>query len=101
MNSSIQRALLGVIALVLVAVGLATWGGTNETVSGTSLRVGIVLGLAWLAWPQLRRLPGWMVAVVGVGLLVAMRWPKLLWGIVPLAIILWLLRPRGSRSAAD
>jgi hypothetical protein len=98
MTESMRRALLGLLALVLLATGLIAWGGANETISGTSLRLGIVLALVWLAWPQLRRLPVWIVAVVGVALVLAMRWPKLLWGLLPLAVLLWLLRPRGSQS---
>lgn len=59
-----QRMVLGVSAALLLASGmiLSAWPGietnSDEYFSGTLLKVGVVLGVAWLAAPQLERF-GW------------------------------------------
>ncbi len=59
-----QRGLLGGSAVVLLVAGLAMsiWptqsANSSEYFSGTLIKVGVVLGVAWLAAPQLERL-GW------------------------------------------
>jgi hypothetical protein len=95
-----QRHAIGLLALGLLALGVAGYGRLDGGLTGTSLRIGCVLALFWLAWPQLRRVPIWLVAVLGVSLFVILRWPKLLLAALPLAIGLWLLRPRGRRPRA-
>jgi hypothetical protein len=93
-----QRHLLGLSALVLLAIGAVTFGSSDSGVSGVCLRAGAVLATMWVAWPQLQAVPIWLIAVIGVALVVAMRHPKLLLAVVPLAIVLWLLRPRPRRE---
>jgi hypothetical protein len=95
-----QRHILGIVAIVVLAVGAVTYGGDDAAVAGTCLRIGAVLALLWLAMPQLRDVPVWILGAVGVALLVVLRWPKLLWAVVPLAVVLWLLRPRRARRAS-
>ena len=59
-----QRMVLGASAALLLGAGmiLAAWPGmetgSGEYFSGTLLKVGVVLGVAWLAAPQLERF-GW------------------------------------------
>ncbi len=93
-----QRHAIGATAIVLIVLGVWTHGDTESAVSGVCLRVGAVLGFLWLALPQLQRVPPWLIGVLAVSLLVVMRWPKLLLAAVPLAIVLWLLRPRPHRG---
>jgi len=95
-----QRHALGIIAIVLLGVGVATYGREDPVVSGACLRVGAVLVLLWLAMPQLRDVPSWLLGALGVVLLIVLRWPKLLWAMLPLAAVLWLLRPRTPRRAS-
>ncbi|MCA9194551.1 MAG: hypothetical protein KDB03_22425, partial [Planctomycetales bacterium] len=63
-NQQLQRAMLGGIAAVLILVGLAVpylpYGGLSGQTfaSGSLLKVGFVVGLIWLAAPQLDRF-GW------------------------------------------
>ncbi len=94
-----QRHALGVFAIVLLVVGVATYGREDTAVAGACLRIGAVLALLWLAMPQLRDVPPWLLGSLGVVLLIVLRWPKLLWAILPLAAVLWLLRPRIGRRA--
>ena len=55
----------------------------------------------WLAEPQLRRVPTWLVASLFVVLVIVMRWPRLLVAVIPLALLLWWLRPRESSRVRD
>lgn len=77
MSDRLQSALLlGCSLALLIAGGVLSFApgveaGSREFTSGTLLKVGMVVGLAWLAAPQLRRL-GWQrmrgtgLAVLGV-----------------------------------
>ncbi|REK09419.1 MAG: hypothetical protein DWQ37_18445 [Planctomycetota bacterium] len=82
--------------MVLLATGLVTWNSPQEMVSGVSLRVGIVMAVWWLAYPQLSRVPPWYAAIAGVLFLLVLRWPRMLLLAVPVLVALWLLRPRGA-----
>jgi hypothetical protein len=94
-----QRHLLGILAVVGLVAGVVMQLRGEEAVAGTCLRIGAVLALLWLAMPQLREVPAWMLGAAGLALLVVLRWPKALWALLPLAFVLWLLRPRGARRA--
>ncbi len=95
-----QRHVLGIIAVVLLVVGVATYGRDDTVVSGACLRVAAMVALLWLAMPQLRDVPAWLLGAFGVVLLIVLRWPKLLWAMLPLAAVLWLLRPRAPGAPA-
>lgn len=96
-----QRHAVGVTAIVLIALGVWTYGDSESAVSGICLRIGAVLIFLWLALPQLQSVPSWLIGVLGVSLLVIMRWPKLLLAAVPLAAVLWFLRPRPHRRTGN
>lgn len=88
-----QRHLLAASACICMVVGytiarsdyLAT--GSNEFYSGLLLKVGFVLGLAWVAAPQLERL-GWE-KLRGTAL-----------AAVLIVVVLWSIRPRIGAIAA-
>jgi len=94
-----HRPTVGILSLVLLSVGgvLYFFGPSSERYQewiGGSIRVGAVLGALWLALPQLRRLPGWMVpAIFVMGLVLALR-PKLFLDAFVLALIIAFVRPR-------
>jgi hypothetical protein len=94
-----HRPTIGLIAVVLLAVGLALRDRPDDTFGAASLRVGMVMAILWFAQPQLKNFPKWLVGAGAVGLFIAMRFPKLLLFAVPVAAVLWLLRPRGKRAA--
>jgi len=97
-NRVMHRPTIGVIAIVLLAAGFLLRDPSQATLSAACLRVGMVMGLLWLAHPQLERLPLW-ATVVGVVLALAiLRWPKLVVIVLPLALVLWLLKPRAQRT---
>lgn len=58
------------------------------------VKVGLVLGAVWLAFPQLAMLPVWL-ASFGVGTVLAvLLFKKAAIFLIPLLVIIWLLRPR-------
>jgi hypothetical protein len=80
-----QRLALLICCLVLAAAGITVKlapgfeAGSREYLSGTFLKVSLVVGLAWLAAPQLERL-GWerlrgtgLGILAGIGMLTAIR----------------------------
>ena len=86
-ESKWQRMLLGASAALLLGAGLilAAWPGletgSGEYFSGTLLKVGVVLGVAWLAAPQLERF-GWH------------RLRGTLLASLIIVLVLWAIRPR-------
>jgi hypothetical protein len=94
-----MRATIGILAIVLLGMGLAARGRVDDSLWGGALRVGVLMGVWWLAYPQLGRLPRWLAATLAVALLVVLRWPKLLLLAIPLVVVLWLLRPRVPRDS--
>jgi hypothetical protein len=101
--SSLRRAIVGVlgVALLLTAGILALVADAEEAQLWMSscLRVGCVLCLLWLAWPQLSRLHPWLIlgALAGlVALLVLARQPRILMMGLVILIVLARLRPRQS-----
>lgn len=61
---------------------------------GGCIRVGMVFAAVWLAYDQVQRLPGWILAVVPLFLAILAfraRWALIL---LPILILLAVLRPR-------
>lgn len=91
-----QRGLLAFFALVFLGLGgvlhtMPSSDSSSKFAAGTLLKVGVVLGLAWISAPQLERL-GWqrlrgtlLVAVIVVILLYAIR-PRI--GAIAAAILI-------------
>ena len=93
-----QRGLLAFFAIVFLGLGGALHtmpssdsSSSSKFAAGTLLKVGVVLGLAWISAPQLERL-GWqrlrgtlLVAVIVVILLYAIR-PRI--GAIAAAILI-------------
>ncbi|MEX0677507.1 MAG: hypothetical protein WD063_10560 [Pirellulales bacterium] len=92
-----MRATIGLFALVLLAVGVLTLNQPNPSLSaagGASLRVGVIMAIWWLAYPQAKNVPRWLAVACAVTLFLVMRWPKLLLVALPLLAVLWFLGPR-------
>ncbi|MFK7737697.1 MAG: hypothetical protein AB8B50_16815 [Pirellulaceae bacterium] len=91
-NNQVQRILLAVCSVSLLALGIVVEStgliesGSSDFVSGMLLKVGFVLGLAWIAAPQIEKL-GWD----------KLRGPMLIGALM--VAILWSLRPRIGLAA--
>lgn len=96
-----MRAKIGLIAVVLLAIAL--WmtfrSGTagTETWAGAFVRVGLVMAAIWLALPQLRHAPPWLLLVIGAVLVVLARWPRYLLLAILLGVVAAFLRPRPKK----
>jgi hypothetical protein len=92
-----RRHLLGILAvLFLLGATVLLWvpGEHSSQLSGVGWRLGAFLAVWWLAWPDLDRLPGWLLFALPLALLVVLIWRKTVWLVVPLLIVLALVKPR-------
>jgi hypothetical protein len=94
-----MRAAIGLFAVLLLIVGFVSRNQVDDAFSGACVRVGLMMGIWWFAYPQVQNVPRWLAVTGGMLLLVVMLRPKLLIFAVPVVIALWLLRPRTSRTA--
>ncbi len=99
-----RRTLLGIFAIVffLGGVGLFFAGPVTETyrmLSASGIRIGLVLGAFWLAYPQLTYVPWWFVQALLIGTLVIAVRPKAALFVLPLLAALWLIRPKQKKPA--
>ena len=58
------------------------------------------MGILWFAQPQMKNIPRWAIALGGAGLLLVMRWPKLLLFALPIAALLLGACDLGLRDRA-
>lgn len=91
-NESRRNLLLAVSLLLLLSgLWLRLRGGDSALVfaSASMLRIGLVMGMLWLAWPSLRRPSQWlapgMAAVIVLTLIVIAANPRLALVAIPAA----------------
>ena len=91
-----HRPTVGWISLVLflAALVLRLWFPSDVTTADAFLRPAIVMGLLWLALPQLSQVPRWLMISAVVSAMIVMWRPRLLYAVVPIVAVLWFLRPR-------
>ncbi len=85
------------VALVVAGIVLALSyprDASGQAWAGGLLRVGLVMGVLWLALPQLMGLPRWLFGGIVVLLIVVARWPKLILVALAAAAVLAFIRPR-------
>jgi hypothetical protein len=102
-----QRTALGVIAFSLLAFGAAgAWfasEGPLQTTSSICLRAGILLTVIWIALPDLRKLPVWLMVSLLAGVVATWYLMGRYKAVIPFALgaiaMLALLRPRSRMSS--
>jgi hypothetical protein len=97
------------VVMALGAAALWIWPIESDdamwaSLHGALVRMGIILACLWLAEPQLRRIPPWMVLVFIVGavlILASLKQPALYRLAIPVLVILWVTRrvPPPKRAA--
>lgn len=100
-----RRHALGGLAIVLVAVAfwLQLFPSNNpagKEFEAACLRMGLLAGVIWLAFPQVSRAPPWLwlaIFVVFIVLAVRPRAVILLVYLIPVFWALWFLAPRPKR----
>jgi hypothetical protein len=94
-----RRHAVGLIAIVLLSLAVYFWiwpptGPAGQELQAAFGRIGVVMVVIWLAYDQLKRVPGWLLWTLPV-MLVALAWrPKWLLVLIPALIVLAILRPR-------
>jgi len=91
-----RRHAVGVLALVLLLAAVATWIWAPDEVwfEAGCVRVGALLGVLWLAYADLRRIPPWLWVVFLPLLAVLVIKPRWALYIAPIVLILAILHPR-------
>ncbi|HEX3869557.1 MAG TPA: hypothetical protein VHV77_03880 [Pirellulales bacterium] len=94
----VHRPTVGILTVVLIAIGLASATfapstSLNDQLTSAGLRIGMVLGVLWLALPDLRKArrswPIVLLVVICVAIFVLPRRVPIA-KLVPLLIIAWL-----------
>lgn len=95
-----QRATLGISAAALLLGALGVWAALPDQspVWGAMLRVGIVLGVVWMAVPNFKRIsdrvPKWLLFATVVGACVVLWKWQTLFVVGPILVALWMLVPK-------
>ncbi len=89
-----QRKILGVMAAALLLLAAVLWclpHDFEDTMTVATLafcwRMGAVVAAAWLAYEDIQRLPGWILAVLPVLAIVVVRWPRYALLVIPATIV--------------
>jgi hypothetical protein len=103
-----RRQAIGLMAIGLLATAAFLLIGNQDQpekslgLGAAALRVGLLLGVIWYAYPSLIRLPLWIfMPTIGCLLILAVR-PRLFRHLlpiaIPLALIIYFLRPRRGKK---
>ncbi|MEN6408020.1 MAG: hypothetical protein ABFC77_16320 [Thermoguttaceae bacterium] len=89
-----QRRILACSAVLFLlgAVVLWLWWPQAEVSLACCWRGGAILAAAWLAYNDVQRLPNWLVLTLPVTLILLIRWPRILWMLIPALIGLAVVR---------
>lgn len=89
-----QRRILACSAalLLLGAIVLGVWWPEAEVSLSCCWRGGAILAAAWLAYDDIQRLPNWLVLTLPLLLILLIRWPRILWMLIPALIGLAVVR---------
>lgn len=99
-----RRHAIGIISIVLLlgAVWFLIWPASSAAtlqLETACRRVGVLMAVLWLAYPQVHRMPSWLWTTVPVLVLILAIRPRWLLLAVPLIIVLAILKPRiGARK---
>ena len=101
--SLVRRHLIGIIAIASLLAAAALWMWPPEATWRATVHAGLVKGgvlsaIVWLAYGDVRSIPGWLWSILlGILVVVAVR-PKMVLFAIPIIIALAILRPRLPRG---
>jgi len=86
--------------LLLAAAALWAWPlrGLPDAFQGGCVRAGLLFAAVWLAYDQVQRLPGWVVATFPVLLVLLIVRPRWFLYALPLVVALSVLGRRWKRG---
>jgi hypothetical protein len=101
-RASLRRTLAGIIGLVLLSIAaslaITPAGDQAQLWMSSCLRVGAVLCLLWLAWPQLSRLHPWVILGGIAGLLAVLVLLKGQFRVLLIAVVVLIVLARARSS---
>lgn len=94
-----RRTVVGIISLALLLGAVYFWFVPPESAAMLNLeaafrRVGLLMGAWWLAYEEIRRLPGWAWAAIPALIVVLAIRPRLFLVAIPVILALAILKPR-------
>jgi hypothetical protein len=96
-----QRTILGVMAILFLLAAFIIWlvwpNAESSIVLAFCWRMGAVVAAAWLAFDDVQRLPGWLLATLPVLAIVLVRWPRYMLIVLPLVVGLAFIHSRFFR----
>ena len=101
-----HRPSVGILALVLLTTGTALWtcGDNSDTTAAwvaACWRIGLALAALWLALPDMKRVPIWLLAGLLFLALVVARNPRIMLIAVGAALAFAVLRPLVLRGMSE
>lgn len=88
---------IAVTLILLLAFGILRYYTIGDDSFFEMNRLCILMILLWIAWPELVRLPHWLMCVVPVCVAVCAWRPQYIIAVIPLAFFYLLLRPPAKR----
>jgi hypothetical protein len=96
-----RRHLVGIVSLLLLLGATVAWfstaAGQYAELEAMAWRVGAFLAVCWLAYPDVDRLPGWLLAALPIFVVAIAVRPRLVLLAIPALIVLALIKPRWGR----
>ena len=102
-----RRHLLGIAGVLLLALAAILFplvDGNSQVWPAACLRIGLVLVVLWMAWPELVGLSRWLARAALVVAVVVAAFSKYAWILIPLLLGAWVLslmsrKPQRTSSA--
>jgi len=98
-----RRLAFGILALIFIAIGVYFGfqppDGIEQWLHAVLIRIGLVLGAAWLAYPELSCIPKWLYGVLAVAIVIVMIRPKLIIIVAPVVVAIWMFWPKKKSRA--
>lgn len=94
----------GILLLVLAAILFPFVDGNSQVWPAACLRVGLVLVVLWMAWPELVSLSRWLATAAVIVAVVVAAFSKYAWILIPLLLAAWVLsllsrKPKGIMTS--
>lgn len=104
-----RRTLIAACAVLLLAIAAAlgiwqqfeTLRGGWQPLAAACLRVGLLMGALWLAWPQLNRLPSWLLGALCALLIVLALRPRFFVLAIVIALAVAIMRPGKAKANSE
>jgi len=95
----VRHHAIGVLALILLTTGVAVWwhpipGAWGQSVKAACFRLGPFLAVLWLAYPQVCKLPVWILWTIPVLVALLVLRPRWFLLALPIVLLLAILQPR-------